>query len=152
MTKIEFLALMVFCAACAGNAALAQTSMSPVLLKNGKPLDLTKVTFPMCTEDECEPNKPVKKLKPKDICIYAKCVPLESAKINEVLPVDAEHWRLFPDNTMQLFKGDNPLLSSKVAAAAPLVKAEKVIVGESPVLVQTDKNGQVLKYWVRVSK
>jgi hypothetical protein len=152
MTKTNGLALMMFCAACLMNAAIAQTLISPVLLKDGKPLDLKKVTFPMCTENECGPKTTIKTLKPKDICIYAKCIPLESAKIKEVLPADAEHWRLFPDNTMQLFKGENPLLSSKVAAAAPLVKAEKTIVGESPVLVQTDKNGQVLKYWVRVSK
>lgn len=138
-------------------AAAAQTTPAPMqpmlLLKSGKALNLADVTFkPMCMEDGCGKKPPKTKLKAKDICMVAKCVPLEASAIKTVLPAHAEHWRMYPNNTMRLYRGDVPLLAAAVPATAPLIEATQSQVQHTPVLVQADENGHPVKYWVRVAK
>lgn len=138
-------------------AAAAQTTPAPMhpmlLLKSGKALNLADVTFkPMCMEGGCGKKPSIPKFRPKDICILAKCLPLEASAIKTVLPAQAEHWRIYPNNTMRLFRGDVPLLAAAVPATAPLIDATQAQVQHTPVLVQADENGNPVKYWVRVAK
>ncbi|HMS07209.1 MAG TPA: hypothetical protein PKD73_15715 [Burkholderiaceae bacterium] len=125
-----------------------------VKLKNGESLDWPAVTFKpaMCDELGCGTPSPKPKIRPKDFCIYAICLPLDAKAVKTVIPPDATHWRIYPNNTMQLFKGDTPLLAQAVAATSPLVDADRSQVGHTPVLVQADKNGTPITYWVRVTK
>jgi hypothetical protein len=138
---------------CAALQHVHAQSLTPLVLKNGKTLDLSTVTFkPMCMEDGCGKKPSIPKFRPKDICILAMCLPLEASAIKTVLPAHAEHWRIYPNNTMRLFRGDVPLLAAAVPATAPLIDATQAQVQHTPVLVQADENGHPVKYWVRVAR
>jgi len=134
-------------------APSAPSALKVIALKDGRVLDWPSVTFkPMCGEQGCGAKKPPPRFKPKDICVAAKCLPLEGSAVKLVLPPNAEHWRIYPNNTMELFRGDTPLLANAVAATAPFIDASKEQVQITPVVVQADEQGQPVKYWVRVTK
>lgn len=134
-------------------APSAPSALKVIALKDGRVLDWPSVTFkPMCGENGCGAKKPPPRFKPKDICVVAKCIPLEANAIKSVLPPNVEHWRIYPNNTMELFRGDTPLLATAVAATAPFIDASKEQVQITPVVVQADEQGQPVKYWVRVTK
>ena len=135
------------------SAPAVTPALQAIALKNGQTLDWPSVTFkPMCGENGCGAKKPPPRFKPKDICVVAKCIPLEANAIKSVLPPNVEHWRIYPNNTMALFRGDTPMLATVVAATVPFIDASKTQVQHTPVLVQADEKGQPVKYWVRVAK
>jgi hypothetical protein len=125
-----------------------------VLSQVGKPsekFDFSAVTFkPLCSEDGCTPKQKKPQFQPKDICMVAICLPVAEGQVRALIPDGIEHWRIYPNNTMQLFAGDTPLLAQPVPASAPRIDATKEQVKKSPVLIQADQSGKPMKYWVRV--
>jgi hypothetical protein len=143
---IKFKHILFYVFLCAAANAQAQTAIT---LKDGKTIDLSQTQFAIrpiqCLDDLCL-RKPIH--KPKNICMYAICRPLEARDIPKVLGEDVLHWRVSRSKgTMAQFIGNIPL-GNTVKSSAPPVLATLDDVKALPVIGLKSINGQTSQYWV----
>ncbi len=104
----------------------------------------------LCDGAPCDPKlKP--KLKPKDICITAICLPIEPKVIPQILGPDALHWRIKHDGAMAQFIGSVQLSKfAKADGVIPLDVSAEQIKGLPIVGLKSSNGSGAAQYWVKV--
>jgi hypothetical protein len=147
--------LLLFAGPSNGQTSAASEVLQGQVPIKGKPsIPLAQTLYAarpiLCDGAPCDPKlKP--KLKPKDICITAICLPIEPKVIPKILGPDALHWRIKQDGSMAQFIGSTQLSNyAKTNRSIPLdARAEQI--RELPIVgLKGDSGGNAVQYWVRV--
>lgn len=138
----------------AQNAVAAEPVFGQVPLKDKPAIAIEKTLFAarpiLCDGAPCDPKlKP--KLKPKDICVTAICMPIEPKVIPKILGPDALHWRIKSDGSMAQFIGQKQLSNyAKTNNIIPLDARAEQISGLPIVGLKGDSGSNAAQYWVRI--
>lgn len=152
LTLACFLTAVTF--ASAQTAARADQLLGQVPIKGKPAIPLAQTLFAvrpiLCDGAPCDPKlKP--KLKPKDICVTAICMPIEPKVIPKILGPDALHWRIQPDSSMAQFMGDSQLTKfAKTVGLIQLDASTEQIKGLPIVGLKTGSGSGAIQYWGRV--
>lgn len=138
----------------AQNAVASEPVFGQVPMKDKSAIAIEKTLFAarpiLCDGAPCDLKlKP--KLKPKDICVAAICLPIEPKNIPKILGADALHWRIRSNGVMAQFIGETQLSDfAKNTKQIPL-DASASEIKELPIVGL--KNGMgtgVVQYLVRI--
>jgi hypothetical protein len=146
--------LMAFADSRAQPTADAEVLRDQVPIKGKPAIPLAQTLFAarpvLCDGAPCDIKlKP--KLKPKDICITAICMPIEPKVIPKILGPDALHWRIKKDGSMAQFMGDSQLSQfAKTDYLIPLDASAEQIKGLPIVGLKTSSGSGAIQYWVRI--
>lgn len=138
----------------AQNSVASEPVLGQVPLKNKPAIAIEQTLFAarpiLCDGAPCDLKlKP--KLKPKDFCVTAICLPIERKAIPKILGPDALHWRIKPDGSMAQFMGDSQLSKfAKTDSLIPLDASAEQIKGLPIVGLKTGSGSGAIQYWVRV--
>ena len=152
LTLAYFLTAVTF--ASAQTAAGADQLLGQVPIKGKPAIPLAQTLFAarpiLCDGAPCDLTlKP--KLKPKDICVTAICLPIEPKLIPKILGPDALHWRIKRDGSMAQFIGSTQLSNyAKTNNSIPLDAHTKQISNLPIVGLRGESGSHAVQYWVRV--
>ena len=143
-----------------GVSSSVPTALEEIVLKSGKKSALSATHFrlfpsscnpmncdpPDCKDIDCGPR--AIRIKLRDICTAAICLPIEAKNIPKILGPDVLHWRVSRSTgTMTQFLGDRPL-GNAVKASIPPVLAKPNDVKELPIIGLKNAKDMITQYWV----
>ncbi len=137
----------------AQNSVASEPVLGQVPLKHKPAIAIEQTLFAarpiLCDGAPCDLKlKP--KLKPKDFCVTAICLPIEPKAIPKILGPDALHWRIKFDGSMAQFIGDTQLSDySKASYFIPLDASIEQIKVLPVVGLRTSSGSGAVQYWVR---
>ncbi|MBA3594459.1 MAG: hypothetical protein H0W47_11765 [Polaromonas sp.] len=130
-TTARILLLIVSAASFFSTSAAHAQGEKTITLKNGETRQLAQVVFPI-HPDAIQPKWPKTK-DPRPWCVYAVCLPLERARVVELLGPSAVHYRVYDGGHGALFIG-NTQVSEIVKVERPAINAAPGLLKETPVV------------------